>query len=78
MTPTIRLMLVERMPEYLRASHTAAGNSGVYPGNGADRFLMDEDLALDLEDGDKEWTAILREATAADAERYETRTWIAS
>lgn len=78
MTPTIRLMLVERMPEWLRATHTAARNHGTYPGNGAERFLMDEDLALDLEEGDEEWTSIIREATAADAERYETRTWIAT
>ena len=33
-----REVVVEWMPEYLRASHDAAGNSGSYPHNGAERL----------------------------------------
>lgn len=68
---TLRLMLVETMPEHLRASHIAAGNSGTYPANGAQRFLVYEDLALDLVDGDEDWTRIVRVATLADAVAYD-------
>ena len=33
-------VVVEWMPEYLRASHEAAGNSGRYPANGALRLRV--------------------------------------
>lgn len=33
--------LIEYMPAHLRASHDAAGNSGVYPHNGAERAYVD-------------------------------------
>jgi hypothetical protein len=62
------MAVVEYMPEYLRASHEAAGNPGVYPHNGASRIAAELSCALDLIDseGDSGWAAIV----AADAGHY--------
>lgn len=67
-TPPARV--VEYMPLYLRASHTAAGNSGSYPANGAVRVLVGatEDVYED------EWTVVVRPATSADLSRYANAT----
>lgn len=59
--------LIETMPDYLRASHRAARNWGRYPANGAERRVVDE---CDLPDGTDEYDHVVREATAADVERY--------
>lgn len=61
------LVLVERMPEHLRASHEAAGNWGQYPLNGAKRVLT----VADPEDfeGD-EYDRIIRDARRSDLDRY--------
>lgn len=48
------LVLVETMPEYLRASHRAAHNFGVYPHNGAAREWVSRDEAEALVDGDQD------------------------
>jgi hypothetical protein len=46
-------VLVEHMPESLRASHEAAGNRGVYPHNGALRLRVSQGCADDVAD---DWT----------------------
>lgn len=50
-------VLVEYMPAYLRASHVAAGNSGCYPHNGAQRIRVERSCADRLlhvwEDGEQ-------------------------
>ena len=66
------MVLVEYMPCWLRASHEAAGNSGTYPANGADRFLVPAAAADEIEDDD-EWTRVLRDARFGDAERHEVK-----
>lgn len=38
--PKADTVVVEWMPEYLRASHAAARNSGVYPHNGSVRLRV--------------------------------------
>lgn len=43
---------IEYMPEDLRASHTAAGNRGVYPANGASRIHVCQDCREALVDDD--------------------------
>lgn len=63
-----RHVLVETIPASDRASHSAAGNSGRWPHNGAVRYLVPADVAEDLED---EWTEIVRDATAQDRKDYE-------
>lgn len=45
---------VETMPDYLRASHRAAGNWGRYPVNGACRYLVHRDEAAALVDADED------------------------
>jgi len=55
--------LVDVIPEYLRDSHTAAGNSGTYPSNGAIRRLVADPV-------ESEWIEIVRRATASDIEEY--------
>lgn len=59
--------LVETMPDYLRASHRAAGNWGTWPANGAERSIVDE---CDVPDGSDEYDHVVRVATAADLKRY--------
>ncbi len=51
--PRRYLTLVEHMPESLRDSHTAAGNAGEYPHNGAVRLWCSRECAKALAD---EWT----------------------
>lgn len=66
------LVLVERMPEWMRGSHRAAGNWGLYPANGAERCIMTRAEAEALVNGD-EYDHIVRDATERDAAHYETR-----
>ena len=54
-------VIVERMPEGLRASRRAAGNWGVYPHNGAERIVMRRN---DVDDD--EYDHIVRSATLSD------------
>lgn len=61
------LYLIETMPDYLRASHRAARNWGVYPHNGAERSIVDES---DLPDESDEYDHVVREASERDIERY--------
>jgi hypothetical protein len=60
------LVVVETIPEYLRASHAAAGNSGVWPGNGAQRIVMDRGDAEELVEHDSQWSEILEGEDPAD------------
>ena len=41
-------VVVEWMPEWLRTSHEAAGNSGTWPHNGAERLRVSADCAEHL------------------------------
>lgn len=41
-------VLVETMPDYLRATHRNAGNWGVYPHNGAVRRFVDREEAEEI------------------------------
>lgn len=61
------LVVVERMPDSLRASHDAAGNSGVYPHNGAERAAVQWECAARLIEADEEWC---REVEVRDVARY--------
>lgn len=47
------LVQVEVMPEWLKASHAAAGNWGVYPHNGAVRQWVTPEEADDLENSEE-------------------------
>lgn len=57
--PESKTVIVEWMPEYLRGSHTAAGNRGVYPHNGSVRFRAEKSCAESLMKHDGEWTEII-------------------
>lgn len=46
------LVVIETMPDCHRASHRAAGNWGVYPMNGAERFTMTRSEADEIVAGD--------------------------
>ena len=52
--------VIEWMPEWLRASHKAAGNSGIYPHNGALRLRVTPQCAEHLRQNDREWTVEVR------------------
>ena len=50
--PASEMVVIEWMPEYLRASHEAAGNDGSYPDNGALRLRVNVECAERLREGD--------------------------
>lgn len=54
--PRAETVLMEWMPEHLRASHEAAGNRGVYPHNGAERVRCSRECAESLADA---WTEVV-------------------
>jgi hypothetical protein len=53
------MVTVEWMPEHLRASHEAAGNSGRYPANGARRIAVSRSCANAMIEHDGEWVRIV-------------------
>ena len=55
------LSLIEYMPAYLRASHEAAGNRGIYPHNGAERVIVSGPVDPT---GLSDWARIVREGDA--------------
>ena len=57
--PPADLVTVEWMPEDLRASHAAAGNSGTYPHNGAVRLRVSSECADAITDDAGEWATRL-------------------
>lgn len=57
--PTSETVIVEWMPEHLRASHAAAGNRGVYPHNGARRIRVERTCADAMVRDDGEWCEIV-------------------
>ena len=57
--PKSKTMVVEFMPEHLRASHEAAGNSGNYPHNGAVRVRVEESCAALMAKTDGQWCAVV-------------------
>jgi hypothetical protein len=65
------LVVVETMPEHLRASHEAAGNAGHYPHNGAVREVMPAVDADSLIASGDEWATVRRDAVPSDADRYD-------
>lgn len=60
--PVEETVLVEYMPEWLRSSHEAAGNSGRYPLNGADRVRVQKTCAELLLGTGPEWVSIVSDA----------------
>lgn len=61
-------VLVERMPDHLRASHRAARNWGDYPHNGAERVLMSADNAEYTEED--EYDHVVRDYSVGDEDKY--------
>ena len=57
--PESETVLIEYMPEQHRSSHTAAGNRGVYPANGARRVRVERSCADSMIDQDGEWCEIV-------------------
>lgn len=57
--PASETVIVEVMPEHLRASHEAAGNRGVYPHNGAVRLRVEQSCADRMVEHDGDWTLVL-------------------
>lgn len=54
------LVTIEWMPIGLRASHAAAGNSGRWPHNGADRLRVSRECADSLVAGNDGWASEVR------------------
>src|SRR5690606_23798621 len=52
-------VIVEYMPVYLRATHKAARNVGVYPHNGAVRIRCERSCAESIVEHDPEWAWIV-------------------
>jgi hypothetical protein len=58
--PRHETVTVEVMPLYLRASHEAAGNRGVYPHNGALRLRVERSCGERLLETEEGWAEVLR------------------
>lgn len=52
-------VVIEWMPKFLRASHTAAGGNGSYPANGSERLRVECSCADLLLETDGEWTRLV-------------------
>lgn len=52
-------VIVEYMPEHLRASHEVAGNRGEYPYNGATRLRVSRECAANMIEDEPEWCAVV-------------------
>jgi len=52
-------VVVEYMPEYLRASHKAAGGAGVYPYDGSVRIRCERSCAESIVEHDADWARIV-------------------
>lgn len=59
--PRAETVVIEVMPRSLRDSHTAAGNRGSYPANGADRLRVHRDCADQILNVEGDWAAIVSE-----------------
>ena len=59
--PASEMVVVEWMPEHLRASHAAAGNSGCYPANGSVRLAATKTCAELMLEHDGEWAMVVNE-----------------
>ena len=57
--PASETVIVEYMPEFLRASHEAAGNCGMYPENGAIRFRAERSCAETIIESAGDWARIV-------------------
>lgn len=57
--PESETVVVEYMPEQHRSSHEAAGNSGLYPHNGARRIRVETSCADRIVEHDGEWAEVL-------------------
>ena len=57
--PLAETVLVEWMPEYLRASHVAAGNAGMWPYNGAQRLRCERSCADNIVIESDGWAKIV-------------------
>lgn len=64
--PIEEMVVVEYMPEYLRATHEAAGNSGSYPHNGSHRVAVCLECADLLIDEDDAWATVATGCSPAD------------
>jgi hypothetical protein len=62
--PEAEMVTVEYMPEYLRASHIAAGNRGVWPHNGSLRLRCSPECATLICEGEGDWAVIIGWASA--------------
>lgn len=57
--PREQTVLVEFMPEFLRESHEAARNRGVWPHNGAVQIRVEKSCAKHMIKHDGEWCQIV-------------------
>lgn len=59
--PKSETVVIEHMPMHLRASHTAAGNRGQYPSNGAIRIRVNAECGgrLIADDDEGDWTTMV-------------------
>lgn len=67
--PAADMVVVEFMPPYLRESHRAAGNSGVWPHNGSVRVAVERGHCAEVvmeADGREGWAEIVEGADPAE------------
>lgn len=57
--PQSETVIVEYMPEHIRASHAHAANSGFYPMNGAVRVRVEKSCAALITENEPEWASVV-------------------
>lgn len=57
--PEAETVTLEYMPRWLRESHEAAGNSGRYPHNGAERAVVERGCAESIVDAEDGWASLV-------------------
>ena len=64
--PISDMVVVEYMPECVRASHIAARNSGAWPHNGSVRVAVERECAARVVESDDPWAHVVSRANPAD------------
>jgi hypothetical protein len=65
------MVIIEIMPDDIRSSHRAARNFGVFPLNGAQRYIVDRTVADEYLDDEDGYNHIVRDANDGDIGQYD-------
>lgn len=59
------MVIMEYMPDCMRASHEAAGNRGIHPLNGSERLTVTPECAARMLEHDGDWCRVIDQQTTS-------------